>query len=244
VQYRGDDERDVQLHGHFHSTGYSHLGLFVYEFELGILENSAGISTAEMFAARSREEYEAQTRKLMAWWDEQPEEKRDPIYHPWTAFHHPQLGSVEIGGLLLRHTAGRTLPDLERIAEGTYRFTLAHAGRHPWVRGEEPTADQVAPGVWRIRVRVANRGAFPTHVTNRGRGLSRLRPVRVQFHPAEGVELLSAEGHRELGHLQGVTGSCMLEWFVRASAGADSLARVVIHGGTGGESEVEVRAEA
>jgi murein tripeptide amidase MpaA len=241
VQYRGDHDRDINLHGHFHSTGYSHLGLFVYEFELGILQNSAGISTEEMFAARTQDEWDAQTRKMMAWWDAQPEDERDAIFHRWTPFDHPQLGPVEIGGLLRRHWAGRTLPDLERIAKGTYRFTLAHAGRHPWVRGEEPTADEVAPGLWRIRLRVANRGAFPTHVTKRGAGLSRLRPVRVEFHPAEGVELLSAEGHRDVGHLQGITGSRVLEWFVLAETGSGSLARVLIHGGTGGESEVEVR---
>ena len=92
----------------------------------------------------------------------------------------------------------------------------------------------VADNLYRIRARVANRGAFPTHVTNKGKSLRRLRPVRVEFCPAEGVELLSARGHVDLGHLNGLTDSRLVEWFVSAPAGSQRLCEIYVLGGSGG----------
>ena len=232
VKYHTDRARDINLRGHFHNFGYHHLGLFVFEFELGIMKNSAGIPTKEQFAVQTDEDREAEMRKLMAWWDTQ--EKREPIYQPWTPFHHPQLGEVEVGGFLLRHIAGPTLQDLSEICKGTYQFTLEHARKHPQVTLEEVEVESVGGPVFRIRCRVANRGEFPTHISNKGKSLRRLRPVRVEFHPAANVVLLSAQGHRSLGHLVGPTGSRVLEWFVRALEEAEELCEIRILGGTGG----------
>ena len=71
---------------------------------------------------------------------------------------------------------------------------------------EDVCADAVGGSVYRVRARVANWGEISTHVTNKGRGL---RPVRMEFHPSTGVDLLSAEGHVDVGHLARVTGSRM-----------------------------------
>jgi hypothetical protein len=240
VQYRRDNARDVNLRGHFHDFGYHHLGLFVFEFELGMLLNSAGITTKEIFAAKNEQEYEGLTRRMMAWWDEQ--KRRDPIYAEWTRFDHQQLGAVEIGGLLGKHMAGPTLSDLQKIARGTYEFTLAHAQRHPHVVIEDVCVDRVGRDVCRVRARVANRGEFPTHVTNKGRNLRRLRGVRVEFHPARGVALLSQRGHHSLGHLSGVTDGRELEWFVSVREGTGPLCELRVFGGTGGNARAKVDA--
>ena len=236
VKYHSEGRRDINLRGHFHNFGYHHLGLFVFEFELGILKNSAGIKTEEIMAAKKPEEEEEEMRRLMKWWDEQ--EERDEIYKPWTQFEHPQLGAVEIGGLLNRHLAGQTLPDLERISQGTYQFTIEHASRYPRVILEDVNADAVGGDVYRIRARVANRGQFPTHVSNKGRNLRRLRSVRVEFHPASGVNLLSNQGHRHIGHMNGLTDSRLLEWFVFAPSEIQQLCGIQVFGGTGGNASV------
>jgi hypothetical protein len=236
IQYHDARSRDISLHGHFHDFGYHHLGLYVFEFELGILLNSAGVSTREMFEARTPQEHEALERRLYAWWDGQT--PQPPFYRPWTPFDHPQLGPVEIGGPLYPHVSNPTLPHLREIAQGTYRFTLAHANKHPRVVLEEVCLTEVGGGddsaVYRVRARVANRGEFPTFVTNKGQGLRRLQPVRVEFHPAEGVRLLSAQGHADLGHLRGPTGSRLLEWFIDCPAQAETLCEIHVLGGTGG----------
>ncbi|MBT3380318.1 MAG: hypothetical protein HN742_21300 [Lentisphaerae bacterium] len=238
VKYHRATSRDINLRGHFHNFGYHHLGLFVFEFELGTLVNSAGIKTEEIFAVSSDQEYEALMRRVLAWWDEQTE--RDQIFRAWTPFEHPQLGLIELGGLLGRHMAGPTLKELRTIAANTYRFTLDHAGDHPKVVVEDVCAEHVDGTVYRIRARVANRGQFPTHITNKGRSLRRLQTVQVAFYPGSGVRLVSAEGHRNLGHLPGLTGSRVLEWFIAAEGAGEDLCTVHVDGGTGGNTAVTI----
>jgi hypothetical protein len=242
IQYHDARRRDINLHGHFHDFGYHHLGLHVFEFELGIMANSAGISTEEMFGARTYQEHEALERRLYAWWDDQGRQGETlPLFQPWTPYDHPQLGRVEIGGELYPHYANPALPHLRQIAEGTYRFALAHANKHPWIVLEDLTVDPIGGPAYRVRARVANRGDFPTHVTNKGKSLRRLQPVRVEFHPADGVQLLSAQGHAELGHLRGPTGSHLVEWFVSCPADADDLCTIRVLGGTGGNTQRRIR---
>jgi len=236
VKYHQERGRDINLRGHFHNFGYHHLGLFVFEFELGTVRNSAGLSTQEQLGTRTEEEAEVQMRRVLKWWDRQ--KTKTPLFRSWKKCDHPQLGRVEIGGFLASQLANPTMKDLQKIARGTYRFTLEHASRHPRVALEDLCVDVVGGEVWRVRARVANRGFLPTHVTNKGRGLRRLRPVRAEFRPGEGVQLLSHQAYFELEHLPGVTGSRLLEWFVSGSDGA--LGEICVQGGTGGNLRQQV----
>ncbi len=238
VRYHDRRARDINLHGHFHDFGYHHLGLFAFEFELGTMLNSAGIPTEEIFAARTEEEREGFMRRVMSWWDAQGQ--RELLFRPWEPFDHPQLGRVEIGAFRRSCLYNPSLSDLPRIAAGTYRFTLEHAARHPWVTLEGLEVTAVGGPVYRVRARVANRGFFPTYISNKGKSLRRLRPVRVEFRPVKGVDLLSAEGHRDLGHLEGVTGGRLLEWFLSAPEGGE-LGEIRVLGGTGGNARETVR---
>jgi len=228
--------RNISLRGHFHSTGYRHFGLFVYEFELGTIMDSAGIGFEEWSSWETPEQREAGERRLMRWWDRRG--RKPKIFAPWRRFEHPQLGRVEIGGRVLRECAGMTMPDLKKRCAGTYRFTLDHAAMHPRVVLEEVKAEKVAPGVHRIRATVANRGQLPTNVSNRGAKLKRLKQVRVEFTPGRGVSLLSQQAHYDLGHMTGPGGGRPLEWFVRARKGA--TCRIAVHGGTGGNVREEI----
>ena len=238
VKYHGKRNRDINLRGHFHNFGYHHLGLFVFEFELGVIENSAGISTEDQLGVQNEIEEEEQKRKLIRWWDSQTE--KDPIFKMWETFQHPQLGKVEIGGFLDRHVSNPTLPDLKRISEGTYKFTIDHARKHPRIVLDNVQVDAVGGQVYRIRLRVANRGEFPTYVSNKGRNLRRLKPVLIEFNPAEGVQLLSAQGHQNLGHFGGITDSRFLEWFVSNPGGRQDICEIRIFGGTGGNIRYKI----
>ena len=238
VKYHGVRGRDINLRGHFHNFGYHHLGLFVNEFEMGTLKDSAGIDTQTQFSAEDELDQEAQARRLMKWWDRHG--TRKALFSPWKPFDHPQLGAVEIGGLHFCQLANRTLPDLAKVCQGTHRFTVAHARKHPWVTVEELTVDPVGGPVYRVRARVRNQGEYPTNVTNKGRGLRRLRPVRVGFHPAGHVRLLSSQGHQEIGHLAGVTGVRTLEWFVASEGDAGDLGEIRVMGGAGGNCAAKI----
>ena len=237
IRYCRKDSRGIHLRGHFPSTGYQHFGLFVFEFELGTIMDSAGMGFDAQMGWETDEQRQGGARRLMRWWDKRG--RKPLIYVPWTPFDHPQLGRVEIGGRVLREWAGMTLPDLRKRSAATYKWTLHHAKQHPQVTLEDIEAEAVGDGVCRVRARVANRGALPTHVTNRGAKLRRLEPVRVEFHPGDGVEVLSQAAHHSLGHLAGPSGGRPLEWFVRAEPGATCT--IIVHGGTGGNVSATLR---
>jgi hypothetical protein len=232
--------RDCNLRGHFHNFGYHHLGLFVFEFELGNLLNSAGISTEEIFATQSQAEQDGLMRRLLRWSDGRPGKAPGSAFRDWEAWDHPQLGRVEVGGWLNRQLCNPTLPDLSRIAQATYEFTLEHASWCPKVAVEELDVTALGGDVYRIRARIVNRGRLPTHISNKGRGLRRLRPVAVEFLPSTGIRLLSLEGHRQLGHLAGVVGSSMQEWFVQGEVSRGTLCELRVQAGTGGTSRVSI----
>jgi len=236
TEYAGKHRRRLSLRGHFPSTGYQHFGLFVFEFELGTIWDSAGILWKEVASWEDPEQANDVWVRVLKWWDRN--QRKPKIFVPWKRFDHPQLGRVEIGGRVLREWAGMTLPDLRKRSAGTYKFTLHHAGQHPRVALEDVAVEAVAKGIYRLRARVANRGHLPTHISNRGATLKRLQPVRVEFRPSAGVELLSRQGHIEVGHLAGSNGSRDLEWFVRGRKGRKC--RIEVRGGTGGNVRATV----
>ena len=239
VQYHNVKSKDINLRGHFHNFGYHHLGLFVFEFELGVIHNSAGIKTEDQLATKNEDEEAEQLRKVIKWWDDQTE--KDQLFKQWETYQHPQLGKVEIGGFLNRHGANPTLPDLKRISEGTYKFTIDHARKHPKITVEDAQIESIGGNVHRIRLRVANRGEFSTNISNKGRSLRRLKTVRVEFRLSEGVKLLSSQGHYNLGHLGGIRDSRSLEWFVSVPDGCKIPCEINISGGTGGNISYKVQ---
>ncbi len=241
VKYRNIRDRDKNLRGHFHNFGYHHLGLYVFEFELGTIQNSAGISTEEQFGAWDEDGKAANLRKVMRWWDKRP--GKLPLFKNWEKFEHHQLGEVEIGGFLRQFASNPTLQDLAEISAGTYKFTVSHALKHPKVTIENINVDNIGENIFRIRARVANRGEFPTNVSAKGKNLNRLKPVCVGFSPSEGVELLSRRRYYNLGHLAGITASRTVEWFVRVHDKEKKTFRIQITGGAGGNIYHSIKLE-
>ena len=238
----GPGGRSGGRRGHALGFAYHQLGIPGFDVELGTIVNAAGVSAHEWHErSRDRDQIDAMYRQLLRWWD--GDGRRHPLFEPWRRFDHPQLGPVELGGLLFTAIDNPLVPGLQPMVDGAYRFTRSFAERHPRVRAEEVEVAPVGGDVYRIRARIANRGRLPTNITNQGLGLPRLQPVRASLMPADGVEMLSARGHLELGHLRALIGSRIVEWFMRApatEAGAE-IGVIRVLGGTGGDSRVVLR---
>ena len=235
----GANRRGTGKRGHALGFAYHQLGIPGFEVELGTIVNAAGVSPREWHErAGDPDAIDAMYRQLLRWWDEGG--RRYRVFESWRRFDHPQLGPVELGGLLLTAIDNPLVEALEPMVAGAYRFTRSFAERHPRVRAEEVEVTAVGGAVYRIRARIANRGRLPTNVTNLGSGLPRMQPVRVSLMAVDGVELLSARGHQELGHLRALTGSRTVEWFVRApdADGGAEIGVIRVLGGTGGDARV------
>ena len=133
--------------------------------------------------------------------------------------------------------------DVSIVSDGSLLVLTAsivhHAKHHPAVQIESLEVEPCGDSVYRVRATVANRGLLPSFVTNKGRSLGRFAPVMASLRPAPGVELISQKGHLDLGHLQGVSGTAVGEWFVKA-AGVTELGSLSVRGAAGGDSTVSV----
>ena len=98
---------------------------------------------------------------------------------PWTPHAHPTLGAVEIGGFVPGFRRNPPPDAQQRVVEGTCGFVTLLAERRPQVRIDSVTVEELAPGVRRIRMRIANDGWFPT-ATSMGRTNEAPGPIVVR----------------------------------------------------------------
>lgn len=231
TEYKPDDSKPIALKGHFHDWGYRHLGLFVFEIELGNIYNSNGITTEQYFEASDEERRDFELVAL-TWHDQHPEKE---AFGDWRPFEHPQLGEVEIGGWRRHFVANPASEDMESIAAKCTAFILDHAGRRPLIKIVKVEVAHMEGKVHRVLATVMNTGDLATQVTELGHRVTQNDGVRVRL---EGAEVLSRGAVQEIGHLGGVSGHRDLEWFVRGEPG--SQVRIVAVAQKGGEAEASV----
>ncbi len=233
IEYKPDDHKPIALMGHFHDWGYRHLGLFVFEIELGNIYNSAGVSTEQYFAATDKQRRDFNLQALQ-WHDKHPEQG---AFIDWRPFEHPQLGAVEIGGWRRHFPANPASEDMAAIAPRCTLFVLDHARRRPRIELVKVSATPVEGSIYRVAATVINTGDLPTQVTELGQRVTQNEPVRVRL---EGARVLSRGAVQEIGHLAGVCGSRELEWFVRGAAGSEVVITAIAQKGGTAEARVSL----
>ncbi len=188
------------------------------------------------------------------------EELDGRYFSEWTAFDHPQLGSVEIGGWRSKFWGQNPPPEfLEEETAMQLPWILYLAEQSPMLEVSDPVVTAVgetggagagAGETFRVEVTVTNAGFLPTSLTDRG-AVGRERPdgtvdrlvVRapavVLEHP--GLELAEGTRRTAIPHLAGSnpfleaaeSGSHTVSWVVRAT-GAERAVRATARSDKGG----------
>jgi len=146
----GEPTKPIPLFGHGPDFGYFYFGSIWYNDELwnvgrmkdynedGILDN-----------------YDA-----LAWSDR---ERDGELFHPWKTHPHPQLGEVEIGGLVPKF--GYWNPPVDLLLEWALRsarFNLFLARHLPQIRIAGVKTESLEPGLHSIQLSFTNTGHLPT----------------------------------------------------------------------------------
>jgi hypothetical protein len=185
-------------HGSLTDWAYEQMGIPIFGTELWDIEREAGLEKTHWYGIRPRTEDEQ--LKILHW---ALEHVGESAFRDWTPFEHPQLGPVEIGGMLevwtFRNPPGHLL---EEMCYRNAMFCLAHAAAAPRVEVSEVSARPLADGVYRVRAVVRNAGYLPTNLTDVAVAEGFARPVRVSL---EGATVEGASSV-ELGHLAGRNG--------------------------------------
>ena len=177
---------------------YEHHGVIGYTTELWDRMGQAGISKAEAAAATDDEKREELQIRLMQWNDRA---LSGTGFFPWTAFDHPQLGCVEIGGWNPKF--GMQNPPHFLLPAECYKnanWAIRQAACLPEVEIHSVKQEQLEEGIWQITVYVQNNGFLQTAITNKALAI---RAVKPDFVCVAGAEVVNGPAKKEVGHLQG-----------------------------------------
>ena len=128
--------------------------------------------------------------EVFRWIDENRAGKGD--FKDWTAYKHPQLGDVEIGGLNPKFYAQNPPPDLgETWFRNEALWNLWMAEQLPQVRITAATATPAkgAPGIFDVTMTVTNEGLMPTAMEMAKR-VKIVRPDTCIITLPKGVEIV------------------------------------------------------
>jgi hypothetical protein len=238
-------------HGVFTDWLYEHHGIPAFSTELWDIESEAGLEKLQYFSTRPYDE--AEQAAFLRWADDHS----SGAYSDWSAFDHPELGPVEIGGwdpFLIHRNPPPEL--IANVAHPNTLFTIHHALASPQVQIRDLEVTHFDAGFYRVRAVIENLGYLPTHLTRRARDIGVARPIRVNLELDSGLSLLMGKPTVEIDSLAGREERQMpydswrrpwgepaqaIEWLVRATEPGNARVRVTSE--TGGSSSAQVTLE-
>jgi hypothetical protein len=122
---------------------------------------------------------------------------------PWKPFNHPQLGLVEIGGLVRKFSTQNPPPRLlEKELELKLPWYLYLAEVAPQVKIKETKATPIVGNAVSLKVIVENQGFLPTNITQQAIKIAVAKPVIAKIELKNAVIIEGKEKMR-LGNIPG-----------------------------------------
>lgn len=199
------------LHGNSNDWAYFALGISHYVIELGNGFNNCGIPTREYLEANWRTRDSTLMRRVLEYHDA----NGSKLFVPWEKYEHPQLGEVEIGGLMKGNAYFMYPPAMEKVYPGTTAFILRHAEMHPQLVISNVQTENMGEQLFKIRATISNIGGFSTNVMNGG-SQNVKQPVSVVLTVNEDALILSSTSTNELNELRAYGSCAYVEWLVKA----------------------------
>lgn len=195
-------EPDKPLHGDLTEFAYHSRGALSYVCELWDLFARLGMERPERFVD-FYDRFDRERLHRLARWD--AEHNAGRIFVPWVPVEHPQLGSVEVGGMDIRigirNPPYEVLPEICERHAAAFLRVVAMAPQ-PWA--SELSVTPLSGGVSQVELTVENRGYLATYVVPSSRAHTWNEPLQATVSTEGGLMLVDErEGHRELGHLEG-----------------------------------------
>jgi murein tripeptide amidase MpaA len=185
-------------HGSLKDWVYEEMGIICFSTELWDLERTAGVDKKGYYNLGPRD---SETQEKIFRWV--LENVGDHGFRDWEAFEHPQLGPVEIGGMVYiwsyRNPPGHLL---EEICHNNTMFNLRHAAAAPRVALDDVSVQALGADLFKVTAVVSNHGYLPTNLSDVAIDNKVAKPVTITID-GQRAELVMNPGHCELGHLAG-----------------------------------------
>jgi murein tripeptide amidase MpaA len=229
-------DKSKARHGSLKDWVYEEMGIICFSTELWDLERTAGVDKKGYMNLGPRD---ADTQQKVFNWV--LENVGDKGYRDWEHFDHPQLGPVEIGGMVYiwsyRNPPGKLL---EEICHNNTIFNLRHAAAAPQVKIDNFEVEALGSDLYKVTAIVANHGYLPTNLSDVAIENKVAKTVTVALE-LEGAEIVINPEQQDLGHLAGRNErkytwspwgqqwsptTKKVEWLVRSKAGGAKVTAV------------------
>ena len=191
-------DKSKARHGSLKDWVYEEMGIICFSTELWDMERTAGVPKEGYYNLGPRDT--ATQRTVFDW---VTENLGDHGFRDWKAFDHPQLGPVEIGGMVYiwsyRNPPGKLL---EEICHKNVMFNLQHAAAAPRIAIDTLDVEALGGDLWKVTAVVSNHGYLPTNLSDVAIQNKGAKPVILTL-AAEGAEIVMNPAHVDLGHLAG-----------------------------------------
>ncbi len=177
---------------------YEEMGIISIGTELWDLEAAAGVEKVSHYNLYPANE-EAQSKI----YEFVKKHIGDRGWRPWKPFDHPQLGRIEVGGMV-NIWAYRNPPEamLEKVCRDNALFNLRHAAASPRVQVDSLETEALGVGLYKVRAVVSNHGYLPTNLSDVAVDKGIAKPVEVTVR-VSGGEVVMNPAQTEVGHLAG-----------------------------------------
>jgi hypothetical protein len=222
---------------------YEEMGIISFGTELWDLEREAGVDKVGYLNLYPRN---AEVQRKV--YDYVTKHVGDKAWRPWKSFDHPQLGRIEIGGMVNIWSYRNPPPALlEEVCRKNVLFNMKHAAAAPQVKVDSVAVTPLGADLYKVRAIISNHGYLPTNLSDVAIENKVAKPVigRIEIN---GGELLMNPAEIELGNLAGrnerlypwspwgqqwsATGK-PLEWLVKMPAnGSITITAISEKGGT------------
>jgi len=158
----------------------------------------------------------------------------------WTAFTHPDLGEVEIGGFLPYVTTNPPESELDELGRAHGAFVVRLAHMLPRVRIAETEVTSHGGGVFTVEAEVENTGYFPTSLEH-GQVSRSVQPTTLQIQIDPEDLITGAPKTVSIRQLAGSGGRARFTWVIRGRQGAQVEIRLRSQKGGSHSTSVTLR---
>ncbi len=151
--------------------------------------------------------------KRLLWMDAHPAAAGAPAWSAWTAFQHPELGAVEIGGFQPYAQVEPPESLRDEIADRTLELLIALGGMVPRATLVDVEAKDLGAGTWRIKASLENKSLLPLQ-SALGRRTGSVRAARVHLEPGPGAKMIAGARETPVSEFPG--SRFEIEWLLQA----------------------------
>jgi len=158
--------------------------------------------------------YEKGKNKEAAFLKYSENNKMGNIYVPWTPVSHPDFPgtTIEVGGIKPFALVNPPADSLGLLISKNYKFIKAVAAMHPELEFLDIKTESVGDGIWRISLKLHNKGIFATSPKIGEENLW-TRIMRISVVPSNGQTILSGQKTQKAERLEG-NGSMEFSWLI------------------------------